>query len=120
MTQATLSQELARQSVSLARALSAAARNWVLYPPEHPAVVASVRRLGDVVLTSTAGAAFSFGVTPKTLLVAGYPLPEEHSVTETARLLHDHDILQITFVGEPRSEERRVGKECRSRWSPDH
>ena len=20
----------------------------------------------------------------------------------------------------PRSEERRVGKECRSRWSPDH
>ena len=23
-------------------------------------------------------------------------------------------------VGEIRSEERRVGKECRSRWSPDH
>ena len=22
--------------------------------------------------------------------------------------------------GRPRSEERRVGKECRSRWSPDH
>src|SRR5438874_13710744 len=22
--------------------------------------------------------------------------------------------------GPPRSEERRVGKECRSRWSPDH
>ena len=22
--------------------------------------------------------------------------------------------------GEPRSEERRVGKECRSRWSPYH
>ena len=28
----------------------------------------------------------------------------------------------ITIVGIPvgRSEERRVGKECRSRWSPDH
>src|SRR3712207_8838937 len=25
-----------------------------------------------------------------------------------------------TFVPEPRSEERRVGKECRSRWSPYH
>src|SRR2546430_7660321 len=24
------------------------------------------------------------------------------------------------FHGEPRSEERRVGKECRSRWSPYH
>src|SRR2546426_10803786 len=23
-------------------------------------------------------------------------------------------------IGEIRSEERRVGKECRSRWSPDH
>src|SRR5690348_17534270 len=25
-----------------------------------------------------------------------------------------------TWCGERRSEERRVGKECRSRWSPDH
>src|SRR5690349_23909495 len=24
------------------------------------------------------------------------------------------------FCGSERSEERRVGKECRSRWSPDH
>ena len=24
------------------------------------------------------------------------------------------------FSGGQRSEERRVGKECRSRWSPDH
>ena len=23
-------------------------------------------------------------------------------------------------IGKPRSEERRVGKECRSRWSPYH
>ena len=26
----------------------------------------------------------------------------------------------LTQFGEPRSEERRVGKECRSRWSPYH
>jgi HEAT repeat protein len=101
MTQATLSQELARQSISLARALSAAARNWALYPPEHPAAVDSVTRLGEAIAASAAGAAFTFGVTPKTLLVAGYPLPEDHAVAEAARLLHDHDILQITFVGEP-------------------
>src|SRR3712207_5888153 len=26
----------------------------------------------------------------------------------------------VVLLGEPRSEERRVGKECRSRWSPYH
>ena len=26
----------------------------------------------------------------------------------------------LEFVLDARSEERRVGKECRSRWSPDH
>ena len=26
----------------------------------------------------------------------------------------------LVFVSEQRSEERRVGKECRSRWSPYH
>ena len=26
----------------------------------------------------------------------------------------------VTLITRPRSEERRVGKECRSRWSPYH
>ena len=26
----------------------------------------------------------------------------------------------VTITDTQRSEERRVGKECRSRWSPDH
>src|SRR5690349_23858093 len=26
----------------------------------------------------------------------------------------------VCSIGSARSEERRVGKECRSRWSPDH
>src|SRR2546428_10894984 len=29
-------------------------------------------------------------------------------------------LLVVNDPGEPRSEERRVGKECRSRWSPYH
>ena len=29
-------------------------------------------------------------------------------------------LLEISLVSIPRSEERRVGKECRSRWSPYH
>ena len=28
--------------------------------------------------------------------------------------------MTIIFDSRPRSEERRVGKECRSRWSPYH
>src|SRR5690348_17623824 len=36
---------------------------------------------------------------------------------------YDLDLSKIPASGESgpvRSEERRVGKECRSRWSPDH
>src|SRR3989441_5371095 len=38
-----------------------------------------------------------------------------YSPAQTAELRNVH----ITFY-DPRSEERRVGKECRSRWSPYH
>src|SRR5688572_26686296 len=96
-----LSAELVRQSVALARALSAGVRNWSVYPSGHPSVEAAVKRLAETVRQSAAGAAFTFGVTPQTLLVAGVPLPEEQPVVEAARLLHDHDLLQLTFLGEP-------------------
>jgi HEAT repeat protein len=95
-----LAPELIKQSIALARVLSAAARNWGLYPPEHPAVAAAVRRLADTLRTTTGGAAFAFGVTPQTLLVAGLPLPEEQPVVEAARLLHERDLLQISFLGD--------------------
>src|SRR2546426_11633050 len=39
------------------------------------------------------------------------------AVTRRAARIHvDHDVA----AGGERSEERRVGKECRSRWSPYH
>ena len=53
-------------------------------------------------------------------------------VCEKKRDKHDHIIVQVKVDGSnvsianvdgeiiPRSEERRVGKECRSRWSPYH
>src|SRR3712207_7057170 len=51
-------------------------------------------------------------------------------LVETCQVLRDTPslrfsvIIEITaadyFPREPRSEERRVGKECRSRWSPYH
>src|SRR2546426_2757423 len=37
-----------------------------------------------------------------------------------AHVLEDVDELRILGSLEQRSEERRVGKECRSRWSPYH
>src|SRR4051812_12960675 len=95
-----LSSELTRQAIALARALTAAARNWALYPPEHPAVDTSVRRLVDTIRETTAGAAFAFGVTPSTLMVVGVPLPPEQPVADAARILHDHDILQISFLAD--------------------
>ena len=30
------------------------------------------------------------------------------------------DVVTLALEGDVRSEERRVGKECRSRWSPYH
>ena len=41
---------------------------------------------------------------------------------ESAGLQHDADAVTQTAsdAGLLRSEERRVGKECRSRWSPYH
>src|SRR6185369_15011142 len=99
-----LSPDLIRQSVALARAIAAAARNWAMYPPEHQIVEESVRQLRDALKATVSGAAFSFGVTPQTLLVAGLPLPAETVVADAARLLHYHDVLQITFVGDVSAE----------------
>src|SRR3712207_7434400 len=43
--------------------------------------------------------------------------PHQHVV---ASLAVDPEAGLERRVGQPRSEERRVGKECRSRWSPYH
>ena len=42
--------------------------------------------------------------------------------TEVIGQCSDRDVLSIIkkINAFDRSEERRVGKECRSRWSPDH
>src|SRR6266496_231150 len=41
-------------------------------------------------------------------------------VDRVARLGHQADDLDAKISRDSRSEERRVGKECRSRWSPYH
>ena len=47
-------------------------------------------------------------------------VPPTIDEADTAAELAVGDYLQIQQLPDPRSEERRVGKECRSRWSPYH
>jgi HEAT repeat protein len=87
--------------LSVARSLLVAARNWTLYPPEHPAVQSSVERLCDAVRQSSLGSAFGIGITPETLLIDGVaPTQTEGPIAEAAALLHDRDLLHITFLGD--------------------
>jgi HEAT repeat protein len=95
-----LSPELARGLLQMARALLVAVRNWTLYPPEHPTVVASVERFGAAIRDSSLGAAFAMGVTPDTLMIEGAAADAGATgIAEAAALLHDRDILTVTFVG---------------------
>ena len=96
-----LSPELARGLLHVARSLLVAARNWALYPPEHPAVESSVQRLCDAIRQSSLGSAFGIGITPDTLLIDGVgPTEPKGAIAEAAALLHDRDLLHITFLGD--------------------
>src|SRR5258706_1567702 len=100
-----LSPELMRGLLQLARALLVAARNWTLYPPEHPTVGVSVARLAAAIQDSSSGAVFSVGVTPGTLMIEGTMADASQSgIAEAAELLHERDILRLTFIGEVPSD----------------
>jgi HEAT repeat protein len=87
--------------LQLARALLGAARNWVLYPAEHPAVGQSMDRLADAVRLASQGGMISIGVTPETLLVEGAPANAgQPAIADAAALLHDRDFLQLTVIGD--------------------
>ena len=47
-------------------------------------------------------------------------LQEYLSGVKTARQLSEEHGIPMSTIHKMRSEERRVGKECRSRWSPYH
>src|SRR5262249_22396678 len=102
VTQASqLSPELGRSLLQVARALLVAARNWSLYPPEHPTVAVSVKRLGEAVHESSLGAIFSIGITPDTLMIEGAAADASQAgIAEAAALLHDRHLLTLTFVGD--------------------
>jgi hypothetical protein len=106
MAQASqLSPELARGVLQLARALLVAARNWTLYPPEHPTVGASVDRLAHAIRTSSLGAVFSIGITPDTLMVEEASADATQAgIAEAAAFLHSSE----------RSRQRHCTASCAS------
>src|SRR3989442_12911742 len=93
---------------------------WLSVAPKAAGFVALFRvyfeGMGDRVATWVPIAAGLAAIT----IVAGnlMALPQQN----TKRLLAYSGIAHIGYmlVGFARSEERRVGKECRSRWSPYH
>jgi hypothetical protein len=91
--------ELVEGVTTLARTLVAAVRHWTLYPENHPAVRASFERLATAIQQATNDSVFSLGITPESLLIEAFPVPSTAQVVEAARLLHDRDLLRLTFAG---------------------
>ena len=54
------------------------------------------------------------------LLLAMKAEERQPALTESIRLFDNQDLCMLLQISKRRSEERRVGKECRSRWSPYH
>ena len=52
--------------------------------------------------------------------IRGLPLSEPVNLRGGQDFMFDYNPGQVWASGKLRSEERRVGKECRSRWSPYH
>ena len=56
---------------------------------------------------------------PNNTILLNYYYSQIWALEENMLLLCDDLLMQKYFMN-VRSEERRVGKECRSRWSPYH
>ena len=58
--------------------------------------------------------AFPVRLDTLTLYASSWRLHGERVLSE------QNGLINVSYVTSSRSEERRVGKECRSRWSPYH
>ena len=87
-----------------ARFLQGDASRWADVDAAVAATVATLGPLG--IMVNAAG------------ILDGYAPADELTLAVWERVVSIN--LTGTFVGCKRSEERRVGKECRSRWSPYH
>src|SRR2546429_3456681 len=79
----------------------------------------------DVAVTGVQTCALPISSNPKNPVVtikAGKPLAKPTSLAQIKgnKLFADSPLVRQGRLSVVRSEERRVGKECRSRWSPYH
>ena len=121
--------EAVRIVTEVAEALQAAHEDGIIHRDIKPANILLrkgkplVADFGIALAVSAAGG----GRLTETGLSLGTPYyisPEQASADRTLDARSDiyslACVLYEMLAGEPRSEERRVGKECRSRWSPYH
>src|SRR5947209_3296649 len=59
------------------------------------------------------------GARPRIAELAERMQIQHHSAVELTNRLAANGYIRRSRKGQDRSEERRVGKECRDRWSPD-
>ena len=77
------------------------------------------RRVAEALSTNTVELADYDGKSPYVLMTPTYDQPRGGFTPKPVQtFLDEHAHLMVGVLG--RSEERRVGKECRSRWSPYH
>src|SRR2546423_15090470 len=70
--------------------------------------------------SACAGAAVPLARGQSDLRFAGEPRPQFRARALARRIVATRGTETLALQAPPRSEERRVGKECRSRWSPYH
>src|SRR2546427_407797 len=100
--------------------LTAPVRGSVLAPPRVQLAKALLAR-SAVKLTVQLGGVAEVGVLSVTVAVQLLGLPTGTRAGEQLTAVLVSCMFTVTVVvPELRSEERRVGKECRSRWSPYH
>jgi len=97
----------------LAEAVSSA--GFRSFNVEYPSTSASIEELVDLLRGRVASEAGGC----ETTHFVGYSLGALVIRAYLAASPPEH-LGRVVMIAPPRSEERRVGKECRSRWSPYH
>src|SRR5258706_7684457 len=91
-------------------------------PAPLPSTPATVRRSFRPTASRTRGAKSKTKRQNQTQIPCACASPLEETVEPDISILRKtgHFYFALTRIAVSRSEERRVGKECRSRWSPYH
>lgn len=88
----------AARLTEFARAMKAAARAVVLYPPAHPAVAATLGRIAQLTASANLPQSLALRVLPDRLLIEDRAAARpDGAIGELAALLHDHMIGELTI-----------------------